>query len=306
LKITNKLGLPQALYDAVAQDPYSSGDAEISITGLIAPPRIRMLRKWHDALIEEDVSDRIYSLLGQVMHSILERANRSALAERRFFMDVEGIPGQKPWRVSGAMDAILEEGILQDYKLLSYHKISGGVPHEFEEQLNCYAALLKHGKDKDGKTLSEIMGKDIEIKQLQLICIFRDWSKGKADHNELMPQQQGLKLDVMKWTDEDAMTFLKERVTAHQKAETILPECTDEEIWKRPNRWAVMPRRGAARAIKVHATKEDAEKHIKTLKSLDPMSRPFLEDRIGEAVRCKSWCNVSPWCEQYQKTLKKD
>ena len=60
--ITNKYGLPSSLYNALANDPYVGG-GDISITRLIAPPRIVALRKRHEAEIVEDASDRIWSLL---------------------------------------------------------------------------------------------------------------------------------------------------------------------------------------------------------------------------------------------------
>lgn len=299
MKVTNKLGLPQAIVDAVANDSYDSGECDISITGLIAPPRIRVLKKKHEAALEEDASDRIYSLLGQVMHGILERANKDALAERRFFVDVQG--PHKVWRVSGAMDAVYEKGLLQDYKLMSFHKVSDGVPEDFEEQLNLYVVLLKHGRDKDGKTLADLLGHAVVIDHLQIVCIFRDWSKGKAAQNRLMPQQQGLVLDVPRWSDKDALAFLKERVAVHQEAEHSLPLCSDSDRWKRPDKWAAMPKRGAARATKLHDTEEAAQAHV------DKLGKPAcVEPRPGLPIRCKDWCAVAPFCSQYQEELGDD
>jgi hypothetical protein len=296
VKLTNHLGLPQAIVDAVANDSYNSGECDISITGLIAPPRIRVLKKQYEDLLEEDVSDRIYSLLGQVMHGVLERANKHALAEKRFFMDVEGPHGT--WRISGSMDAVYEDGLIQDYKLMSYHKVSDGVPPDYEEQVNLYSVLLKYGRDQDGKSLADLVGREVAIKRLQLVCIFRDWSKGKAAQNDLMPQQQGLVLDVPRWSDKDALAFLKERVAAHQEAEHNLPLCSDEDRWKRPDKWAAMARKGAPRALKLYDKQEDAEAHVKKLGGT-----ARVEPRPGMPVRCKDWCAVSKWCSQYQDEL---
>lgn len=304
MKLTNKLDLPQAIFDAVANDGYDSGECDISITGLIAPPRIRVLRKKYEEQLEEDVSDRIYSLLGQVMHGILERANKHALAERRFYVDVKGPNGV--WTVSGAMDAVYESGLLQDYKLLSYHKVSDGVPPDYEEQLNLYCVLLKHGKtpidpnDPKSKrvSLEELLGHKVDFKKLQLVCVFRDWSKGKAAQNELMPQQQGIVLDVARWRDKDALEFLRTRVAAHQEAESLLPLCSDDDRWKRPDKWAVMAKKGAPRAVKLHDTLPAAEAHAEKLGGT-----ARVEPRPGLPVRCKDWCAVSKWCSQYQDEL---
>lgn len=280
MKYTNKLGLPDTIVKAVTNDTYSRGEAAISITGLVGPPRIRVLKNKFDDELEEDVADRIYSLLGQSVHAILERAalkGVEGLFEKRFFMDVLG------WKISGQMDAIYENGLVQDYKLLSYYKVSDGVPYEFEAQLNCYAALLRHN--------------NVKVEKLELVCLFRDWSKTKARNNELMPQQQGLKLPVMLWPAKEALAFLEERVKLHQEAEKELPLCSDEDRWKREDKWAVCPKRGA-RAIKLHPSENAAKEHAASIKGA------VVEPRFGEPVRCLSYCSVSKFCAQFQNEKK--
>ena len=59
--ITNKHGLPEALVRAVRNDPYTGG-GDISVTKLIDSPQRRQLWRQHEADIEEDVSERIWSL----------------------------------------------------------------------------------------------------------------------------------------------------------------------------------------------------------------------------------------------------
>lgn len=43
MNITNELGLPEPLVDAVRNDGYTKGNADFSVTGLIAPPHQRKL-----------------------------------------------------------------------------------------------------------------------------------------------------------------------------------------------------------------------------------------------------------------------
>lgn len=76
MNLSNLKGYPQALYDAIKNDSYSKGDADFSITELLKPARQRALQIKHAHEIEEDVEDRIYTLVGQVGHLILERAGR--------------------------------------------------------------------------------------------------------------------------------------------------------------------------------------------------------------------------------------
>ncbi len=76
MKYTNLSNLPKAIERAVINDPYES-NSDISTTRLIAPPRIRVLQKRNWDLITEDVSDRIFSLLGQSVHHVIERAKQT-------------------------------------------------------------------------------------------------------------------------------------------------------------------------------------------------------------------------------------
>lgn len=103
MRFTNELGLPDAIVQAVTNDSYSRGDADISVTTLIGPPRIAELTRLHEAEIVEDVADRIWLLLGRTVHNILEKAapKGAAITEERLFIDVGG------WTVSGAFDSLV-------------------------------------------------------------------------------------------------------------------------------------------------------------------------------------------------------
>ena len=59
MKITNELGLPEPLVDAVRNDGYTKGNADFSVTGLIGPPYQRKLMGEYGEKITEDVSERI-------------------------------------------------------------------------------------------------------------------------------------------------------------------------------------------------------------------------------------------------------
>ena len=105
MKITNRLGLPRSIEQAIRNDRYSRGDAHISVTGMIAPARKRALEITHADEISEDVSERIWALMGQIAHGVLERADvEDALTEERLFIERHG------WRISGSFDRLcLEE-----------------------------------------------------------------------------------------------------------------------------------------------------------------------------------------------------
>lgn len=274
LRLTNKTNLPQPIVDAIRNDPYSKGNASISVTELIGPPRIVALKETFSEKIEEDASDRIWSLVGQVMHSILERADRTAITERRLFMESSG------WTVSGSMDRFVD-GLLQDYKFVSAYKFKDNtVPLEYEQQLNCYAEILR----KNGQP----------VVKMELIAILRDWSKLGAKRSADYPQTQALVLPVPLWSEEKASAFIRERVILHQQARISLPECSSEERWEKPAVYAVM-RPGRKSALKLYDTEQEADDHASKERGLYVIHRP------GESTRCLSYCPVSSFCEQFKK-----
>ena len=91
MKITNKLGLPQTLYNLARRDRYSRGKSRISVTQLIDSPRVRLLREKHDDEIEVDVSEMVWPLIGQALHHVVEQgADSKHLSEERVFLTING------------------------------------------------------------------------------------------------------------------------------------------------------------------------------------------------------------------------
>jgi hypothetical protein len=75
--LTNKKNLNEAILRAVQKDWYSgTGEKrDYSVTQLLSPPKIIQLMRRHKNEIDEDVSERVFALMGSAMHAILERAN---------------------------------------------------------------------------------------------------------------------------------------------------------------------------------------------------------------------------------------
>lgn len=280
MKLTNKLNLPEAILKAIESDSYSSGNSDISITGLLKPPRIVALERKFSGDLEEDASDSIWSLLGRSIHQILENAgNREDLQEVRLSMMALG------WKVSGQFDSfVMKTKELIDYKITSawsFKNHSEGKNVEWVEQLNLYRLLL----EKNGR----------EVEKLKIVCILRDWSKMEARRDSRYPQSQIQILEIPLWSAEEAEQFLHHRVKLHQDARENLPLCTEEEQWSRPNKWAVC-KPGAERATRVFDTQGDAEYFMAT----NSKSKWEMKFRSGEKVRCESYCSVSEFCEQFK------
>ena len=196
MNITNRHNLPAPLVAAVANDDYHH-NSDISVTGLISPPQIRMLRKQYSAQLSEDVSDRIWVLLGQAVHTILERANVDGAAEERLSVEIAG------WSVSGKGDLWHDQGTLSDYKVTSVWSYLIGDRWEWQAQLNLYAYLfVKHG---------------MPVEKLQNVLILRDWQASKAVESDY-PKASVAVLPQRLWTLADAESYLETRVRLHQSA----------------------------------------------------------------------------------------
>lgn len=276
MKLTNRLDLPAAIVDAVRNDGYSRGAADISVTGLLKPPQITRLESLHQEEIEEDASDRIWSLLGQSIHTILERANRVAVAEQRLSITVEG------WVVSGGMDVYAEGDTLIDYKVTSVWKVIKGDLEEWERQLNLYAVILRH----HGHL----------VKKLQVVAILRDWSKREAERDSNYPQAQVVNIDIPLWEETRATSYMRARVLLHQQEG--VPQCTPEDRWAQSDVWAVM-KVGRKTAVRLYNSEAEADAHAAQESAL------FVMHRKGVSVRCASYCRVSQFCPQYQSIRNK-
>lgn len=279
--LTNRLGLPEPIARAVANDGYTRGDADISVTTLIGPARKRVLEQRHAHEITEDVADRIWALLGQIAHGILERADIEGWNEQRLFITRHG------WTISGQFDRVLvAAGALGDYKLTSTYSVKDGLKPDHEAQANIYRLMLQeHG---------------VEISSAQVVYILRDWQRSKAKNDLGYPQLPVLVADVPLWPVEQVEAYITQRLAAHGHAQHTLPDCTDAERWSRPAKWAVM-KRGNVRAVRLHDTQQDADAHAAALQSeAKKRVEYFVEHRPGEHVRCADFCAVADFCEQWQ------
>lgn len=288
MKLTNRANLPDALVRAVANDPYTGG-GDISATTLIGPPQIRVLRQQHEDMLEEDVIERIWSLLGQAVHTILERAGELGLREQRLYMDVLG------WSLSGQFDRMVftPRGTLQDYKVTSAWSALRPKP-EWENQLNVLAHLCRaNGHD---------------IGQLEIVAIYRDWSKTQAKRSSDYPQNQVGVVRIPLWEPAIAQSYIEQRIRLHQRAASGVPiPCTNEDRWYKGEEWAVM-KAGRASALRVLPTEADAKdwaiKNDHCLADGEFRKGITLTFRQGTYTRCEEYCPVRTVCPQWNVSLK--
>jgi len=298
--LTNELDLPFGVEEAVRQDPYSKGDADYSVTELIGPARLGALRRRYGDQVTEDVSDRVWSLIGQIGHKILERADLRAVPSRVFITrTLDGVE----YTVSGQGDSLLlaEDGNrLDDYKFTSVgaalSAIDGG-KSEFEAQLNLYRLMLH-----------EAYG--WEIGKLRDVLLLRDWRlrQGRASQkvNGRYPHKQAVVVPMPVWTMEQAEAFLLERLAAHVKADALsdaeLPECAPAERWMKPTKYAVLKGKRAMKGMTALTTRSEADFVV------EQNPGTTVQVRGGGPTRCLDYCLVgrSGLCSQWNKELEAD
>jgi hypothetical protein len=287
MKLTNRLNLPQALVDAIRNDPYDNGGAWRSVTQLIAPPRQAILKKRHDHEIEEDVSDRLFALYGQIVHDILKRANTEDLVEHRLFTECRGK------KISGGYDVLqLSKHKLIDWKFSTSWKAVGGDNHDWMNQVNLLALLVRRQ-----------LG--VEIKELEIILLARDHSKLKAKREPKYPQHPVMRIPIGLWPAAQQDAYLDERVRLHLEAEEELPLCTREEKWQKKDVFAVClkdGRQNVSYAAKynaipngLHPSREEAMGFINSKPGSD---KYFIQHRKGENTRCLGYCSAASFCSQ--------
>jgi len=279
MRFTNKMNLNPALFASLTEQRYFN-DSDTSVTSLISPPRIIQLQDRHNDEIVEDASDRIWSLLGTIGHSIIEQRHvPDGITEERLRVDING------WEIGAKPDLYEGDETLSDYKFTSVWSYVFGVKPEHEKQLNMYAFFYRDA----GFTVSK----------LQVVMIFRDWSRMKALSGGNYPSHQIKIVPIPVWEPEVAKAFLVTRVSLHQLAvgmqDDELPECAPEERWAKPTKYALM-KEGRKSAVRVFDKKDHARK------ALSLVTKPklhYIAERPGEDTRCEHYCSVAPFCNQF-------
>lgn len=288
--ITNKHGFPQEVYDALCKNRYSGDSDEVkadySATTIIAPVQQTVLKKRYPDANTEDAVDRVWSLFGQLAHSLLEEhGSDDALCEKRFFTTILGLT------VSGQVD-VYKDKTITDYKTTAAYKIKKKSFVEWEQQLNIYAYLARlHG---------------LAVNHLRIIAIIRDWSEADS-YQQDYPKAPIVEIPLTLWTTQEQKAFIETRLQILASNELLsdsqLQPCTKQERWMDDSKWAVLKKDGK-RAIRVFDTKEEAYEYIILLDVSKRSSSEYVSERPAEPRRCLKYCSVSSVCTQHASYLK--
>ena len=298
MALTNKLNLPEPIYNALCSD-YQPKEHQYSVTTILNPVRQVILTRRYNDEIEQDCSELIWALFGTAFHSILENSkeNDNQFKEEYLKQDLEIICDElKGYFLSGKADLVdIATKTIIDYKTTSTFKILKKDFEDYRLQLLTYAWLFRK------------LG--FEINKGQIIALLRDWQKSKAKFDREYPQFQVQKLNF-KFTDKDFKDieeFIKNRFLELKKYEDVpdeeLPMCSMEERWNEGNKYIVI-KKGNKRATKIHETLEEAQKHLDNLEK-DYPNVYEIQERIGEDKKCLEYCSCCKFCPYYQEKYMK-
>jgi len=332
MKYTNKMGLSNAVEDAIisfAQEYDKVGWK--SATTLIDSPRSKILTERHSDEIVEDVSDLIWSFIGNMAHLIAEKnAGKDCIAEQRF---IEVINGKeisfKPDRLEKNPGSSPPSWTLRDFKMTSIWILkkacAGELKKEWVKQMNVYAYLLG------------VAG--FNVTEMKLEIFGRDWrlSEQRQSPHDYPSKQCGV-FDVPMWDAKEMEKYIHERIELYKKCENLsdneLPRCSEEERWAKPDLWAVVKKDGAVskatgykkalpkaggftsymqaadfiekqRYPKIASANPKPETIAKAEKEAAQKANGLeIEYRKGKSTRCEDgYCNAVPFCNQYREEI---
>lgn len=258
---------------------------DFSVTELINPPQITQLSKRHDAEMSEDFSDRLWILLGQSVHQLVEKYERHGNSEVKVSSDFD--IGGRTVSVYGTIDYVDTDRIF-DLKVTSVYTAMHGGRDEWTQQLNMYAYLYERTFGKCPVLLENYL-------------ILRDWKARDAKENSKYPPIPFVKIQQVRWPFATQEEFIKNRIDSHMQSKDLtdstLPPCTNDERWARPPLYAIM-QEGRKTAISVNQDHKRISGMLGELKTAG--KKVWIEKRSGSNPRCEGYCPVSDFCHQFK------
>jgi hypothetical protein len=277
-------------------------DEEFSITDLpLAPKQLWLKRKWWDDIRIDLVRDNYSSLLGQIVHFILEHhAPPNCVVEERqhTFITVAGV------RVlfHGKPDLYdPKDKRIDDYKFCSaismlYEK------WEYEFQLNAGAWLFQN--------------RGLDVSKLKNIFLFKELNAAAADKIPNYPQENIAVRKFTPWPRSVTEGKIKQLIARQLQYKHThwkkLPDCTDAERWLRDSNWGVFKRVKPKRhqrigdwsklAAKRFSTEKEAQEYADLHTSMGIDTE--IKKKVGTPKKCDKYCPVVGWCAQRQNELK--
>jgi hypothetical protein len=280
MKYTNKLNLPEFLFNIVNKNDHISNPLSYGVTSLLSPVRETILRKKFDNELSEDVNDMINMIFGSAFHKLMEEHDKSdSLKEYKISFE---IPETKRF-LSGIIDKYDQNNfIVYDYKTTTTYKVIENEFDDYKLQGLMYAWLLKQEK------------KHVEKITFQLFL--KDFSKSKSERTDNYPESAFYEWNyTIKPNDlkeiEEFITHKMKRLKINEDLPIdLLDMCSDEERWYSGDSYAVI-KIGKQKAERVFNTEKEAFDY-----SMNKSPNSVIHKRKGTYNKCEKYCSVRTIC----------
>lgn len=297
---TNNHELPDYLQAWLMHDEYDYHEGVISATGLLGAPRQQILKQRHFDDIEIDLEDMIARVFGTAIHDSFEKVEMPRIAKEERVLCVVG--GK---RISGKYDMLKTTGSTHkiiDIKTTSaWNFIYGSSAEHWKLQLSIYRYILKKNglKLEDGEWVDR---KAIDVSKKAEICfVFTDWKRSDARKGGNYPPIRVGYNHITLYGMKTIGAYIRERLKVIEEADQFsddeLPFCTEEELWKGKDKFAVM-KKGRKSAVRVFDSRDEAEALI-----IEKDDKHYIDVRKGLYGAC-NYCDVRTVCNQCEQIIK--
>lgn len=295
MKYTNNHNLPLPVKVWLESDSYDYHPGIYSATRLMKPVRMVVLEKRFDDKLEIDIADEIAKRYGTALHDSFEAVEiPNATQEKRKFCkwndehriwiradETDGEISGKPDILMNIPDGSVDLWDIKSTSVWTY--IFGKRDEEHRIQLSIYR-LIEAG---NGSQVND---------NGTIIYLFTDWSKSRARQGNDYPPIRIVVKEIDLMSLDETNRYILDRIAlfdSHMDTpEPELPLCSREELWTKPDKWAIM-KEGRKTAVKLHDSEKDAKEHFLSLDN-----KHSIIHRPGTVNRC-DYCAVTKWCSQY-------
>ena len=309
--ITNKTNLSLPLQMFLIHDDYDLVKRKkyISATGLLKPIKATVLAMQSTIAHDNDVLDFLASRVGTASHDRLEKAflNGNHVTNMRklgytedvinhikinpaevnesdipIYLEKRTIKQLHKWFIGGKFDVVMEHTV-RDLKTT---KVFTWIKNNFEDyqiQGSIYRWLNQ-----------DLIKNDTMF----IDFIFTDWKAYEAEAKDTYPQYPALSKALPLMSVEETEAWINNKLHAIESLidadQSLLPDCTDKELWQDPTKYAYFKNPTGKRATKVFDTAD-----LANIKLMSDGSVGKIEVRPGKPKRC-NYCSVKESCHQAQ------
>lgn len=279
MPLTNKMNLPQPFVDAATSN-HKYKPNRYSVTEVLGGTCEAVLKRRHAGEATEDVSDRLWAILGTAVHKVLESAQSAPEQHQEQWLCVK----VGDYELSGIFDLYDEStGTVTDWKVTSVYTVLFGDFEKWRRQTLAYCWMLRQ------------RGHDAH--RGQIVAMLRDHNMRKARTEKDYPPHPVFTIgwdfaeEDFKAIESDIFAWFGEVWHQEITDDDELEPCSPEARWHKPDTWAVV-KNGNKRATKVLDSEGAAEGYMDQLKE----GAYHIEYREGEDTRCQSYCSVAQFC----------